>query len=390
MANFVLRPRYSFSMNVLEAARARIRWLWDEFDGRITVNNSGGKDSTVVLELAAEVARERGEKLHVAWLDQECEFEATVDYQRYIYQREDIDFDWYQIPFMIDNSTNMQDKWLYAWDEAPGIEWVREKEPYTIHENPFVDAKGNRVEIFYDILDQINKRSTGAILSGMRIEESPARYTTLLRNPAYKWATWSVNRGKIGVDGKPYHVFSPIYDWSYRDIWKFINDNGIRYNSYYDLQFQHGVPIMKMRVSNYHHEQALASLNWLQEVEPDTWERATKRLQGISTQGHIGGYHELLPETLPYMFKDWADYQEHLIANLIPIEGDREIFRKQSGQMASALPWADRDWIARAVCRSVLKYDVYGQYIGNAILTEKNARGRAEYTERTQTVKAGS
>jgi len=42
---------------VLEAARARIRWLHTEFP-RIIVNTSGGKDSTVVLHLTLEAAEE--------------------------------------------------------------------------------------------------------------------------------------------------------------------------------------------------------------------------------------------------------------------------------------------------------------------------------------------
>ena len=46
--------------NVLEAARERIAWVFDEFDGEIEVAFSGGKDSTVILELALEEAEKRG------------------------------------------------------------------------------------------------------------------------------------------------------------------------------------------------------------------------------------------------------------------------------------------------------------------------------------------
>jgi len=39
--------------NVMEAARRRISWLFDEFDD-ICVSISGGKDSTVVYNLCLE------------------------------------------------------------------------------------------------------------------------------------------------------------------------------------------------------------------------------------------------------------------------------------------------------------------------------------------------
>ena len=44
--------------NVFDCALDRIRWVFREFNGNVIVSISGGKDSTVVMELALMVMRE--------------------------------------------------------------------------------------------------------------------------------------------------------------------------------------------------------------------------------------------------------------------------------------------------------------------------------------------
>ena len=64
---------------VLEAARNRAARLFDEFDN-LYVAFSGGKDSTVTLNLALEEAERRGRlPLPVIFIDQEAEWQATID-----------------------------------------------------------------------------------------------------------------------------------------------------------------------------------------------------------------------------------------------------------------------------------------------------------------------
>jgi predicted phosphoadenosine phosphosulfate sulfurtransferase len=355
-----VRPKYvTRGMDVFDAARGRVRWLFEEFEGKVCVNVSGGKDSTVVAELAIETARDlRCLPVTMLWLDQECELAATVDYQRWLASRPEVDLHWYQIPFRLFNATNHEDTWLNVWGE--GEEWVRTKEPDSIHVNDFGTDR------FTDLLHAITEQMGGVHLTGMRGEESPHRRLMMRHNPAWKWATWTSG----GPPRHGYYMGHPIYDWSYRDVWKAIQLRDWRYNEHYDVQFRYGVPIKSMRVSNYHHETALDSLRYLQEAEPQTWAAATKRLSGINTLGQVS-LKEWVPATLPYMFVSWEEYLQHLIATLVTSEKDRVTYLKRYASIRRALPWVDVERVACKMVGSVINGDLYGTTMLNFVTNSR-------------------
>ena len=74
--------RLMLNKNVLEATRERMAWLHDRFE-YIVCAWSGGKDSTVQMELALEAARACDRlPLKVLWIDQEAEYGSTVELAR--------------------------------------------------------------------------------------------------------------------------------------------------------------------------------------------------------------------------------------------------------------------------------------------------------------------
>jgi len=293
---------------VFAEALDRIRFIFDEFEN-VTVAVSGGKDSTVVFNLAMIVARERGRlPLRVMWIDQEAEWQGTADMVRSIMYDTDVLPRWYQMPIRLFNATSTIEHWLNCWEE--GKDWVREKDPLAITENVYSTDRFH--ELFTAIAKTEFPDSPTVQIAGVRTEESPTRFVGLTSMPTYKGVTW----GKILDRKRGHYSLYPIYDWSYMDVWKAIHAEGWQYNRIYDEMYRYGYSVSQMRVSNLHHETAVQHLFFLQEIEPETYNKVTARIQGIDTAGKLGKADYFVHD-LPFMFKSWKEYRDFLLEKLI-------------------------------------------------------------------------
>lgn len=336
---------------VFEAAQARVARIFDEFEN-VLVWTSGGKDSTVIYELCLAEAEKRGRlPLDVAFIDQEGEWQATIDYVRLQMNDPRVRAHWYQVPMILFNATSGEDEWLHCWEE--GGQWLREKEPNSIGVN---NLGTNRFkEMFSAIVLEIFGKEKACAVGGVRAEESPARLLGLTSQVTYKEITW----GKHEHKNREHYTLYPIYDWTYRDVWKAIHDNGWAYCKIYDGMYQKGVPIQKMRVSNVHHETAVQSLLVFQELEPDMWNRLTARMNGINVARHMGQTFSI-PKEYPYMFRSWREYRDHLLENLIEKEENKEAFRALFDRYDARYRGKELVKLHKAEIRSLLVNDYHG------------------------------
>lgn len=315
--------RYYKKETVLEAALDRIRYLFDEFPV-VIVCMSGGKDSTVCLELCLTVAKEKNRlPLRVMWIDQEAEWQGTVDYVAEVMCRKCVLPMWYQMPMVITNNASSYERYAYCWDEKNKDKWIHPKHDISIKTNVY--GKERFHDLFNAIMMTECKGVKACYISGVRAEENPKRAMGLTRVVTYKWITW----GKVLSKKRNHYTFYPIYDWSYTDVWKYIESTGSAYNKVYDQMFRYGVPINGMRVSNLHHETALKNITYVQEIEPETWVRLQNRIDGANTIKQIKSKSFTCPSDLPKAFDSWKEYAHYLADNIIQKKQDRDLWKKQ-------------------------------------------------------------
>lgn len=356
--------KYYLKQTVLEAAKERIAYLFDEFE-HVVVGYSAGKDSTVVFELALEEAQKRGRlPLDVMFLDQEAEWQATVDLTRKIRERPGVRLHWLQVPIKLFNATSSADDWLQCWTPGEEDKWMRPKEPGAVTENVY--GTDRFAEMFTAWMRYHYAGKKACYLSGVRTEESPTRMMGLTHMASYKWITW----GKKLTPGLHW-TFYPIYDWSWTDVWKAILDHKWPYNKVYDYQYRYGVSINDMRVSNVHHETAVKALFWLQEIEPETYAKLTQRIGGVDMAGKMGTA-DFFVRKLPHMFRGWKEYRDHLLKNLID-EQYHAKFIKHFEKQDRMYQGHHGDKLYRAQVQTILANDHHLTKLGNFDHTPESA-----------------
>ena len=293
--------------NVYEKAKERVREAYRQMD-HVAVSFSGGKDSTAVLNITLEVARELDRlPLEVVHWDEEAIHPETVEYLERVESNPDIDFKWYCLPVKHRNACSRKEPWWYCWDPDKKDLWVRDLPKNAITECPKF-KKGMTVPEHARKMYPEDKGKVGMIL-GLRALESMNRYRAVTGRTEYNYISQS------SMNSKNYYNVSPVYDWSAKDIWLATAKQEWDYNQTYDVFQRCGVEMEKARVCPPFGEEPLRGLWLYAECWPELWHKMVKRVPGVSTAWRYGNtsMYGVFLKTPPYGMT-WQEYLPLCIA----------------------------------------------------------------------------
>lgn len=280
--------KYPLSQNVLDAATERMSWALNNLP-KVCISFSGGKDSTVMLHIAASLARKLNKKICVLFIDWEAQFSATISHieaMRTQYQDVIDDFWWVALPLTTQNSLSQFEPEWQCWQ--PGTPWVRQPPQDAITQPDYFPfyQHGMTFEAFVrKFADWFAGNRPAAMLVGIRADESYNRFLTIASARKQRFADdkpWTT----IAPGGHTWYVY-PIYDWKTADIWTWFAKTQLSYNPLYNLMYQAGVPFRYMRICEPYGPEQRQGLWLYHVVEPERWAAMCQRVSGA----HCGGLY---------------------------------------------------------------------------------------------------
>lgn len=285
-------------INVLEAARKRVAYAFDNFE-KVYVSFSGGKDSSVMFHLTAEEARKREVKFGVLIIDLEAQYALTIKHIEEMVEdyKDCIELYWVALPMLLRNAVSQFEPRWCCWEE--GVEWVREKPKQCVPDNlfPFFQP-GMEFEEFMVLFGVWYGQGKSTVaLVGIRCDESLNRFRTIASKSKEMHGG---NRFTTKVEDNLHNLY-PIYDWKTEDLWTYHSKYpDKKHNQIYDRMQLAGVPLSKMRLCQPYGDDQRRGLWLFHLLEPHTWFKLVARVNGansgalyVEETGNINGYNKI-------------------------------------------------------------------------------------------------
>lgn len=287
-------PKIYTDKNVLEAAFERYEIAFKEFDN-IYFSVSGGKDSSVMLQLAAMVARKLKKTFDVLYIDLEAQYKATIEHvEELLKDTKDVvnNFYWCALPLSLRNAVSViQPKWI-CWDKNDKHKWVRDmpKIKCVINEDncPWEwFERGMEFEDFIIYFAEWYNKKKGGITGtgvGIRSDESLNRFRTIIsdKKVRYKDYGWTTKVKKNQKEWMNVYNFYPLYDWRTEDDWGAISKLDLKFNEIYELMYKNGLSIHEQRLCQPYGDDQKNGLDQFKALEYETWQKVLNRVHGVN------------------------------------------------------------------------------------------------------------
>ena len=261
--------------NVFDAALDRLQELYEQ-DHTIVVSQSGGKDSTVCMEIAIMAADAAGKlPINVIHRDEEILFPNTYEYLDRVANRPEVNMHHVYAGQPVVNVFNRQNPYWWIFDDRISQdEWVRQPPDYAYK----IEELNINALVTKERFPTAEGKDLFACI-GLRVQESPNRRMGLFSSKGH-----ITKENKEGVK-----YVRPIYDWTDGDVWKAIQDFKWDYNHAYDVMVKHGRSKNKLRIAPLTMTQAgIPDLQLAQKAWPQWFDKVCHRLDGIRTAAQFG------------------------------------------------------------------------------------------------------
>ena len=245
------------NINVVEAAERRILEAFNK-NKVLAVSFSGGKDSICMCDMLIKTMHKYSipfSRIIVVFFDEEAiypDVEQIALEWRSRFLTLGAKFYWFCLPIKHFNCCNRleNDESFICWEPGKENVWVR---PMPKFRNHLMFRLGMSYQnfakkIFSEVPQMVGLRVAESIQAGLLIA--------------------CIRRSKF---------FYPLYDWKDNDVWLYIKLNNLTIPMTYIYLYKTGVPLNKLRISQFFSIDTIKTLPKVMEFYPDLYERVIRR-----------------------------------------------------------------------------------------------------------------
>jgi len=307
------RQRMFLAMSCLEAARQRMRHIYDTFD-TVCIQFSGGKDSTAILYLAKEIHEERNlGPVKVIFRDEEMLSPTIVKFVEEVRNYDWVDMEWYCLPQGTDVWVLGRRQYCLLWSAARAKEGrlTRVMPSWAIRAEDFGLDPDKPIKETIDYYTMQGKRGKVAFVLGVRANESMIRYRSLVQKLHENYIVIPY-RSKRNI---PLRFAKPIYDWTTDDVFKYITEeHNAPYCEYYDLAAATG---SNTRVGIPLHAVAIRRIGDVIATEPSFYDDLVAVYPHIDAQRRLWADYDIEAVIMGYAQSGWDGVRDCIDENVL-------------------------------------------------------------------------
>lgn len=300
-------------MSCVDAARERMRHIYDTFD-TVCVQFSGGKDSTAVLLLAKEIHEERGlGPVKAIFRDEEMLSPMVEDYLNFVREQPWVDMEWYCLPVGQEVWVLGRREYVLLWSPKRAAEGrlIREMPPWAIRAEDFGLDPNEPIPESIDYYTMQGKKGMTAFITGVRANESMIRYRSVVQKLHENYIVQPYRLKK----SIPLRFAKPIYDWTSNDVLRFVTvEHDFPVCEYYTVAAISG---SNARVGVPLHSVAARRIGDVVATEPEFYDRLYECFPHIDAQRRLWADIDVDALVDSYALDEWDGVRRCIEDNVL-------------------------------------------------------------------------